>query len=170
MTSRAHRGISRHPRLCVSFPPLIPELEQLPLRPIGTASKRSLRARFRRSPQERSSHEQSKTQGGRCPWRVRACGTRKRSNRPRDRGQSLRPRDEVRWSRRDPSQMYNQSSFSTMPQMKRNFMLGGTGNASVAVMFSGSPASPVTRRTRVTSGSWSTACSRLPALFLDRLR
>jgi hypothetical protein len=30
------------------------------------------------------------------------------------------------------------ASFSTMPQMKRNFMLGGTGNASVAVMFSGS--------------------------------
>ena len=59
------------------------------------------------------------------------------------------------------------ASFSTMPQMKRNFMLGGTGNASVAVMFSGSLRSPVTRRTRVTSGSWSTACSRLPALFLQ---
>ena len=30
------------------------------------------------------------------------------------------------------------TSFSTMPQMKRSFMLGGTGNASIAVMFSGS--------------------------------
>lgn len=30
------------------------------------------------------------------------------------------------------------TSFSTMPQMKRNVMLGGTGNKSVAVMFSGS--------------------------------
>jgi hypothetical protein len=28
------------------------------------------------------------------------------------------------------------TSFSTMPQMKRSFMLGGTGNASIAVMFS----------------------------------
>ena len=30
------------------------------------------------------------------------------------------------------------TSFSTMPQMKRDFTLGGTGNASIAVMFSGS--------------------------------
>jgi hypothetical protein len=30
------------------------------------------------------------------------------------------------------------TSFSTLPQMNRKFMLGGTGNASVAVMFSGS--------------------------------